>query len=215
MKFRDRFDAGEQLADAIGSDVEADMVVLALPRGGIPLGLIISKRYQIPFNVILSKKIGHPSHSEYAIGAVAEDGEPILNQAEIKGLDSEWLDKEIQAIREKMAQRRKQYSKYLEEISLHNKTVIIADDGIATGMTMKAAIEAAYSLNAKKIIVAVPVIPKDTYSELKKMADKVIAVEVPALFLGAVGAYYSRFPQVEDEEVIELLESYQKNIHPR
>lgn len=210
MKFLNRFDAGEQLADSIKLDTIENTVVLALPRGGIPLGLIISKKHQIPFDIALSKKIGHPSHSEYAIGAVSEDGDPILNKLEITELNQGWLEKELKSIRHKMERRRKLYSKVLEKKKIKNMTVIIVDDGIATGMTMKAAIEAARSRKVKKVIVAVPIIPKDTYVELKQLADEVFAVEVPSLFLGAVGAYYSRFPQLEDEEALELLEDYQK-----
>ena len=205
----------EKLAEAIELDTKADTVVLALPRGGIPLGLIISKRHNIPFDVLLSKKIGHPSHSEYAIGAVSEDGEPILNKTETTDLEKDWIKKEVKTIRQEMKRRRKQYGKVLKKISLKDKTVIIADDGIATGMTMKAAIEAVRSLEAEKVIVAVPVIPKDTYKELKQMADEVVSVEVPTHFIGAVGAYYTRFPQLEDDKVLELLESYAEENKPK
>ncbi|GAA0357020.1 phosphoribosyltransferase family protein [Alkalibacterium iburiense] len=214
MKFFDRSDAGEQLADVIELETTLNTVVLALPRGGIPLGLIIVDRFHVPFDVAMSKKIGHPSHSEYAIGAVSEEGEPILNTTEVTGLNNEWLENEVNAIRRKMESRRQQYSAYLEKIPIKNKTVVIVDDGIATGMTMKAAIQSAYSLEAKKVIVAVPVIPKDTYEELKQLADEVVAVEVPRAFLGAVGAYYRHFPQIEDDQVLELLENYQKKNKP-
>ena len=214
MKFFDRSDAGKQLADVIELETTLNTVVLALPRGGIPLGLIIADRFHVPLDVAMSKKIGYPSHSEYAIGAVSEEGEPILNTTEVTGLNNEWLENEVKAIRRKMESRRQQYSAYLKKIPIKNKTVVIVDDGIATGMTMKAAIQSAYSLEAKKVIVAVPVIPKDTYEELKQLADEVVAVEVPRVFLGAVGAYYRHFPQIQDDQVLELLESYQKKNKP-
>lgn len=214
LKFFDRSDAGEQLADVIELETTMDTVVLALPRGGIPLGLIIADKFHLPFDVAMSKKIGHPSYSEYAIGAVSEEGEPILNTSEVTGINKEWLENEVKAIRHKMKRRRQQYSPFLEKVTIKNKTVIIVDDGIATGMTMKSAIQSAYFLDAKKVIVAVPIIPKDTYAELNQMADKVVAVEVPRVFLGAVGAYYRHFPQLEDDQVLELLESYQKKKKP-
>lgn len=207
MKFKNRIDAGKQLAEKLQVKDQDNTVVLALPRGGIPLGIEIAQRHQLPFDILLSKKIGHPTHSEYAIGALSEHGDPILDETAVKLLDPEWLTTELKRIRNEMARRQRTYSKELTKQALKGKTVILVDDGIATGMTMKAAIKAVEAQEAEKIIAAVPVIPKDTYEELKNLVDDVTAIEVPSVFQGAVGAYYMSFPQVEDEEVMEMLRS--------
>ncbi|SFC59004.1 Predicted phosphoribosyltransferase [Alkalibacterium subtropicum] len=208
MKFKNRLDAGKQLADRLDVTDAENTVVLALPRGGIPLGIEIAERHRLPFDIILSKKIGHPTHSEYAIGALSEHGDPILDETSATLLDPEWLTTELKRIRNEMARRQRTYSKALTKQPLKGKTVILVDDGIATGMTMKAAIKAVEAQEAEKIIVAVPVIPKDTYHELEKLVDEVSVVEVPDMFRGAVGAYYMSFPQVEDEEVMDMLRSF-------
>lgn len=211
MKFQDRMDAGKQLADTLQIRDPDNTVVLALPRGGIPLAIEIAEKFHLPLDMLLSKKIGHPSHSEFAVGAISENAEPILDESITDRLDSDWIEDEIKRLRKKMASRREQYAHIQEKRSIKDKTVIIVDDGIATGLTMKAAIRAAKEEKAGGIIIAVPVIPEDTYKELKTLADEVVAVEVPAFFLGAVGAYYNHFPQVEDEEVMEMLTHFHSN----
>ncbi|WP_027108110.1 phosphoribosyltransferase [Lacticigenium naphthae] len=208
MRFIDRKDAGTQLASALQLTDTDNAVVVALPRGGIPVGLEIAEKYHLPFDMVLSKKIGHPLHSEYAVGAVSEYGDPLLNTIVIDRLDQKWINKEISRLRKAMESRRKKYSQVLSPRSLKDKIVIIVDDGIATGLTMKVAIEAVRKQEAKEIIVAVPIIPRDTYHELLDLVDQVVAVDVPEVFLGAVGAYYSHFPQVDDEEVIASLKSF-------
>ncbi|WP_423190311.1 phosphoribosyltransferase [Alkalibacterium sp. f15] len=208
MRFYDRIDAGKQLAAALQLKDADNSVVLALPRGGIPLGIEIAEQHHLPFDMIMSKKIGHPYHSEYAIGAVSEKGEALLNRLVTDHLDPEWINKEISRLRKAMESRRKKYSQVLSQQPIKDKTVILVDDGIATGLTMKAAIEAVKEQGAKEIIVAVPVIPQDTYHELLSLVDQVVAIDVPEVFLGAVGAYYTHFPQVEDKEVIGRLKSF-------
>ncbi|TVP92146.1 phosphoribosyltransferase [Alkalibacterium sp.] len=207
MRFTDRLDAARQLSKKLEAVSREKPVVLALPRGGVPLGLEIARTYQLPLDVILSKKIGHPLYPEFAIGALAEDGDPLVNSYQKKNLDEEWLTHEIESIRQQIADRRGMYDKVLKKQDLRNRSVILIDDGIATGMTMKAAIESVRKQEAATVTVAVPVIPKDTYHELVKLADRVIAVDVPEVFLGAVGAYYGKFNQVSDREVIRMLKS--------
>ncbi|MCC5889924.1 MAG: hypothetical protein JJU01_05085 [Alkalibacterium sp.] len=207
MRFTDRLDAARQLSKKLEAVSREKPVVLALPRGGVPLGLEIARTYQLPLDVILSKKIGHPLYPEFAIGALAEDGNPLVNSYQKKNLDEEWLTHEIESIRQQIADRRGMYDKVLKKQDLRNRSVILIDDGIATGMTMKAAIESVRKQEAATVTVAVPVIPKDTYHELVKLADRVIAVDVPEVFLGAVGAYYGKFNQVSDREVIRMLKS--------
>ncbi|MGO2603884.1 MAG: phosphoribosyltransferase [Alkalibacterium gilvum] len=209
MLFENRIDAGRQLAEEVDVKNPEKSVIVALPRGGVPLGIELAKKRNIPFDVILSKKIGHPSHSEYAVGALSEHGDPILDETTQELLDQEWLDTELKRIRNEIARRQRMYSKEITKKPLKGKTVIIVDDGIATGMTMKAAIEATKAQEARKIIVAVPVIPKDTYKELESLVDDIAAVLIPETFKGAVGAYYADFKQLEDEEVMEMLHTYE------
>lgn len=210
MRFTDRVDAARQLSEGLKVIIQDDPVVLALPRGGVPLGVEIAQAYNLKLDVILSKKIGHPSHPEFAIGAVAEEGEPIVHAYQKKQVNEDWLELEIERIRQQIAHRRQSYSEVSKKIDLRNRSVILVDDGIATGMTMKAAIEAVKQQKAAMVTVAVPIIPKDTYRELQKIADEVIAVDVPENFLGAVGAYYENFEQVEDREVLAILKANTK-----
>ena len=207
MRFKNRKDAGKQLAERLEVKDPSHTVVLALPRGGVPLGIEVAKRHHLPLDIILSKKIGHPTHSEYAIGALSEHGDPIMNETSAKLLDPEWLTTELKYIRNEMARRQRTYSEVLTKHPLKNRTVILVDDGIATGLTMKAAIKSVEAQEADKIIVAVPIIPQDTYEELKDLVDSVAYVDVPDIFQGAVGAYYMSFKQVKDEEVMAMLHS--------
>jgi len=203
--FRDRTDAGEQLAEKIGPlDVE-NLIVLGLPRGGVPLGEIVAKKYTVPFDIILAKKIGAPTNTEYAIGAIAEGGTPIFGEGYVENLHGNWVQKEVPLIQEEMARKRNLYRKDLKNISYKDRDVLIVDDGIATGLTMFAAIKAVAEATPKSVSVAVPVIPKTSYEQLKKIVDEVYAVEVPARFLGGVGAYYEKFPQLNDEQVKKIL----------
>ncbi|UUX33771.1 phosphoribosyltransferase [Fundicoccus culcitae] len=207
MLFKDRMDAGKQLARKIPTTQTNDTIVLALPRGGVPLAVEIVKYLHCDFDVILAKKIGHPRNSEYAIGAIAEGGQPIYNQHEVAMIDKAWLAEKITQIQAEMARRRRLYDTILTAKDLKDRSVIIVDDGIATGMTMFAAIEAARVAGVSHLAVAVPVIPKDTYEQLQRAADAVYYLQVPNRFLGAVGAYYQSFPQVMDFEVQELIKS--------
>lgn len=199
MFFRNRRDAGNQLAEKLTVNQPENTVVLALPRGGVPLAIEISKRHSIPFDVVHAKKIVHPLQREFAIGAIAEKGEPILN-TEVD-VEQTWIDQEVHRVREEIARRRDLYDTFLEQEPLEEKEIILVDDGIATGMTMFAAIEAIKNQQPNKITVAVPIIPEDTYNHLKTLVDDIIYIEVPEQFLGAVGAYYQQFPQISDEEI--------------
>lgn len=199
MFFRNRRDAGNQLAEKLTVNQPENTVVLALPRGGVPLAIEISKRHSIPFDVVHAKKIVHPLQREFAIGAIAEKGETILN-TEVD-VEQTWIDQEVHRVREEIARRRDLYDTFLEQEPLEEKEIILVDDGIATGMTMFAAIEAIKNQQPNKITVAVPIIPEDTYNHLKTLVDDIIYIEVPEQFLGAVGAYYQQFPQISDEEI--------------
>lgn len=201
MIFENRDDAAKKLSEHIQIDNPENTLVIALPRGGVPLGLVISEEHQLPLDVIHAKKIGHPLHPEYAIGAVAEEGEPIWNDSL-----SQDMAKNVETVRSEIQRRREMYSNFLETKEIKGRDIILVDDGIATGMTMFAAIKALKKRGASSIKPAVPIIPPDTYERLKKEVDDIFYVEVPKHFIGAVGAYYKDFSQVSDEEIQNMLE---------
>lgn len=203
MYFIDRIDAGKQLSEKITINRPENTLVLALPRGGVPLALEISKKHALPLDVIHAKKLVHPLQSEFAIGAIAEKGEPLLN--EDVEIEQKWVDQEAIRVQEEIARRRELYNAFLVQQTLTGKDIILVDDGIATGMTMFAAIEALKKQQPNKITVAVPIIPKDTYYQLQSIVDQVLYIDVPQQFLGAVGAYYQQFPQITDKEIQTML----------
>lgn len=205
MVFKDRKEAGILLADKLSSHGNRDAVVYALPRGGVVVGAEISKKLKIPLNVAVVKKIGHPFNPEYAICAISEDGSIVCSEDERRRIGSEWFLEALDSSKREVASRREEYEKVIKSVSPEGKAVLLVDDGVATGLTMKAAIAWAKNQKAEKIIVAVPVIPKETAGEIKKEIDDLVALEAPEYFMGAVGEYYINFEQVTGEEVKELL----------
>jgi predicted phosphoribosyltransferase len=206
MSYINRQDAGKRLAKVLRHFKSKDTVVLALPRGGIVLGAEVAKELSAPLGLVLVRKIGHPSYAEYAIGAVAEDERPVYNEDELLGLDDEWLKDAVAAARQLIGHRQELY--YGDEFTppdVKDKTVILVDDGIATGLTMEAAVRAMQSKRAKRVIVAVPVAPRDSIDTLEVIADEVVVLDKPESFLGAVGSHYQEFDQVDDEEVRAVL----------
>lgn len=201
MLFENREDAAKQLSKQIEVENLSDTLIIALPRGGVPLGLIIAEEHNLPLDVIHAKKIGHPLHPEFAVGAVAEKGDPIWSDSAPDNMDGA-----VEGVRSEIKRRRELYSEFLEAKEVSGKDIIVVDDGIATGMTMFAAIEALKNREARRIMIAVPIIPADTYSRLKKVVDNIFYVDVPTQFRGAVGAYYQDFSQVRDEEIKNMLE---------
>jgi len=207
MIFTDRIEAGEKLAEEVVKVVDGNDkgVVLGIPRGGVVIAKIIAERLGWKLGVIISKKIGFPGNEELAMGAVAEDGEPIWDEDLIKGYGVKEKDRlrELEKAKEKIR-------KYVErfrggkELEIKNKAVIIVDDGIATGRTVEAGIKYLRELKVKKIIVGVSVCAKDTEKRLRKIADEFICLHSAGNFM-AVGQFYRDFPQVDDEEARQLL----------
>lgn len=207
--FQDRQEAGQKLAGALDKyRGEEGAVVYALPRGGVPLGAEIARELDAPLDLIITRKIGHRLNPEYAICAVAEQGEPICNESELASADKQWFQDALKQERLEAKRRREVYLQGRKSVPATGKTAIIVDDGIATGLTMRAAIAEARHQNPKQVVVAVPVVPPDTAEVLKREADELAALEIPAVYLGAVGAYYDKFDQTEDSEVINLLRKY-------
>jgi predicted phosphoribosyltransferase len=203
--FLDRKDAGQRLAQALLKFGGEDPVVLALPRGGVVLGYEIAKMLCAPLDLAITRKIGHPQYSEYAIAAVYEGGALVQNEDEVNSVDPKWFASAVEREVREIARRRRAYLGDRPPVCVEGKTAILADDGIATGLTMMAAIQGIRAHKPKRIVVAIPITPKDTAVRLRAMADELVSLEIDARYLGSVGAYYRDFRQVEDEEVIALL----------
>jgi predicted phosphoribosyltransferase len=206
MRFKDREEAGRKLAEALEKYRGTDVVVYALPRGGVVLGYEIARALNAPLDLVISRKIGYPGNEECAVCAVAEDGHMICDRAGASRLDPDWLQSQALKERHEARRRREVYLKGREPLPAEGKTAIIVDDGVATGLTLILAIEELKHRNPKKIVVAIPVAPADTAEKIRYEVDDLVAVEIPEFYLGAVGAYYDKFPQLTDEEVVILME---------
>lgn len=210
MLFKNRTEAGQKLAELLSDYASEDVIVYALPRGGVILGAEIARALNAPLDLIITRKIGHPSNPEYAVCALAEDGAPICNQSELERLGHPWLEEEKHKAREEIQRRREEYVGNPTQKDIKGKTAIIVDDGIATGLTMIASIEEMKLHEPKEIVVAIPIVPYLTSLKMEGMVDKVVYVEATRDFLGAVGAYYEDFTQVDDEEVKRILKEVNK-----
>ena len=206
MRFKDRSEAGKQLALALEKYRDQPAIVYGLPRGGVVLAVEIARELRLPLDLVIPRKIGHPYNPEYAIGAVSEEGEPVYNQWEIARVDRHWLENQVNSERQEARRRREQYLQGREPLAVTGKTAILVDDGIATGLTMLAAIRDIKRRQPSRVVVAIPVAPEDTVERLLQEADEVVGVDITSHYLGAVGAYYAYFPQVSDAEVIRLMQ---------
>ena len=204
--FVDRKDAGEKLSIELEKFKDENPIVLAIPRGGIVTAYETIKKFGFQWDLIIPRKIGLPHNKEIAIGAVSLDGTYLLNEEyiDLLNISEEYIKKEVFEQIEEMKRRLNKYTGNENFPNVKNKTVIIIDDGIATGFTIQAAIKSIKKHNAKKIILAVPVGPHDTISLLEKIVDEVICLLIPAEFY-AVGSYYKSFEQTTDEEVINIV----------
>jgi len=211
MSFRDRSDAGRRLAKALAGYKDRQPVILALPRGGVPVAAEVAAALNAPLDLILVRKIGVPFQPELAMGAVVDGGAPIIvrNEDVIRhaGIDeSEFkavCDDEIAEIE----RRRQRYLGSRQRVDVSGRTAIVIDDGVATGATTRVALRATRMRKPKRLVLAVPVAPTDSLPALYGDADDVVCLEDHALF-GAIGFYYADFSQVPDEEVIEILKRF-------
>jgi putative phosphoribosyl transferase len=203
--FTDRREAGERLADDLRSLREEDPVVLAIPRGGVEVGLAVARVLGAPLDVVIPRKIGAPGNPELGLGAVAEDVE-VLDQRliELLGVSDEYLRAEIQQQYEEIRRRSEAYRAGRPAVIVRGRTAIVVDDGVATGGTAAAALRSVRKRGAKRVVLAVPVAPPDAVKRLQEEADEVRALATPEPFF-AVGQWYANFPQVSDERVVELL----------
>lgn len=207
MIFKDRKDAGIRLASALSEYEGKDIVIFALPRGGVVLGAEIAKKLKAPLDLVITKKIGHPTNPEYAICAVAGEGEPTCDASGLRDVNLTWFQAEVKRVQNEIKRRRLLYFGEIKQRDVEGKIAIIVDDGIATGFTMMAAIREIRKRKPAKIVVAIPVTPHDTAQKLKALADDLVSLDIDRQYLGSVGAYYMTFNQLEDSEVIAILES--------
>ena len=209
MRFADRQDAGRRLAAQLLRFKDRRPVILALPRGGVPVAFEIATRLDAPLDVVLVRKIGHPWSPELAIGAIAEGAAPetFIDHRTVADLDvpQAYLDAEIGRQRHEIERRRQLYFKDRPPVDLRGCTAIVVDDGIATGATMRAALRAVRGRAPARLVLAVPVAPAGTLEALRAEVDEVVCLSSPEDF-GAVGLFYADFRPVEDQAVVELLD---------
>ena len=206
--FSDRADAGAQLAEALRErEIDAD-VVLAIPRGGLPLGRAVANALDAELDVVVAKKIGAPGNPEYAIGAVTSNGTVWRNEAALRrgGSDDAYFEQQWEKEAESARRKAERYRGPNTELDVAEKEVVVVDDGVATGSTVRACLRQLRQMNPTRLTLAVPVGPPSTIRELEELADEVVCLQAPTNFR-AVGQYYRRFDQVSDEEAITYLQT--------
>jgi predicted phosphoribosyltransferase len=210
VQFHDRLDAGRLLADRLASALEGrrDLLVLALPRGGVPVAAVLAQRLGAPLDVFMVRKLGVPGHAELAMGAIAEGGVTVLNESLVHDLGIPAHAIHDVAIRERLEldRRLQRYRDDRPAPDVAGRTVILVDDGLATGSTMEAAIAAVRARGPARVLVAVPVGAAETCDRLKQLADEVVCLATPTPF-DAVGLWYVDFSETTDAEVRALLQA--------
>lgn len=206
MIFTDRAEAGKLLAKKLSQYKGfKNLLVLGVPRGGVVVAKEVAEYLNVPLDIVVTRKIGHPLSPEYAIAAVDENGD-LIKDIEILTEYESYIKTEAELQRLEIKRRLKAYRGTDKHPDFKDKTCIIVDDGIATGLTTLSAIRFIRSKNPTKIVLAVPVIPKDIVEKFKSEVDELVYLDAPVVFY-AIGAFYEEFPQVEDEEVIKILRS--------
>lgn len=209
LPFPDRIHAGRLLGKSLQSFADRkDIIVLALPRGGVPIGYEVAKYLNAPLDLLLVRKLGVPGHKELAMGAIVLGGERVLNHDVISmyNISSETIDHVVADEEKELRRRYRAYRDELPTPDLNNRCVILVDDGIATGATMRAAVAALRNAGPSNFVVAIPVGAKETLDLLSKEVDQVICLATPDIFL-SIGQWYIDFKQVSDDEVRALLKS--------
>ena len=207
-RFADRAEAGRALAAELGEYVNRpDVLVLALPRGGVPVAYEVAKALDAPLDVFLVRKLGVPGHEELAMGAIASGGVTVLNDQVVRLLNipPNLIDAVAARERRELARREREYRGIRPPPDVHEQTVILVDDGLATGSTMRAAAQALRAQGPAKLVIAVPVAAPEICDALRKEVDAIVCARTPEPF-HAVGLWYEDFSQTSDEEVRDLLE---------
>jgi putative phosphoribosyl transferase len=204
--FRNRQDAGRRLADRLEALRDERPVVVGLPRGGVPVAAEVASALDAPLDVIIVRKLGVPAQPELGMGAIGEDGVRVLNHTVVRaaGVPADAIDAVERRERAEVERRARRYRGDRARVSLDGRTVVVVDDGIATGGTARAAVQVARAQGARRVVLAVPVAPPDTVEEMRAVADDVVCVESPRGF-AAVGQWYEDFTQTSDDEVVRLL----------
>ena len=205
--FTDRHDAAVQLAKSLQKYKGENGVVLAVPRGGVPIGYYLAKALGFNLDLLMSKKLGHPYNEEFAIGAVGLEDEII---EETQGIAPEYIDEEIENIHNQLKERYNKFMGGRQPVDINGKIVIVTDDGVATGRTILATLQMLRRKNPKRLIVAVPVSSVQAAERIEKEVDELVCLHTPVPFFG-VGRFYKDFSQTSDEEVINLLKDFQKD----
>jgi predicted phosphoribosyltransferase len=205
--YRDRRHAGVELARQLADVKGQDVVVLALPRGGVPVAFEVARALDAPLDVFVVRKLGLPGHPEFAMGAIASGGVRVLNDEVIRlyRISEQAVEAIAREERNELERRERVYRRRRAPLDVRGRTVVLVDDGLATGSTMRAAVEAVRALSPARVIVAVPVGSADTCREFAAIADEIVCARAPEHF-AAVGQWYDDFRQTTDEEVGELLE---------
>lgn len=202
MIFENRFEAANKLLAQLATYArKGNVIIMAIPRGGLELGYILARGLKAPLDVIFAKKISYPGEPEYAIGAVTTDEIIITRPPEIT---PEYIDNEIKTVRKKITSQEWLYKPVRPVLDCRNKIIILVDDGIATGKTVAVALKALRKLQPQELILAVPVSSASSLDYVKPFADKIICLTIPETFFG-IGQFYRNFPQVSDEDAISLL----------
>jgi putative phosphoribosyl transferase len=206
VNFKDRKEAGQILAGKLSHYAGQKVLVLGLPRGGVPVAFEVAKALKAPLDIYVVRKLGVPGHEELAMGAIASGNVRVLNKPVVEDLriSEEEIDAETRKEKKELRRRERLYRGDRPTLDVSNRTVILVDDGIATGSTIKAAIKALKKEKAGRIVVAVPVAPVSTIEELQRDVDELVCVSRPEFFY-AISLWYDDFPQTSDEEVRELL----------
>ena len=213
--FRDRVAAGQLLAKELAGWRGQRVVVLGIPRGGLVVACELARAIDADLDIVLSRKLRTPGHEELAMGAVSEDGKVFLNDEVVTEMgisrNSSYLRREQEIQMQEIARRAELIRRVRPKVPIEGRVAIVTDDGVATGATMQAAVWAARQEHPSRLVVALPVGPEDTVSRLAQDADEVVCLRVPPYF-AAVGQFYLRFGQVEDEEVLAILkEEYRRS----
>lgn len=211
FQFENRSDAGLRLATRLMHLRDQDPVVLALPRGGVAVALEVARALKAPLDLVLVRKIGAPFQPELAIGAIADGGhaETVFNPELVELAPEEWIKEEAARQIIELERRRAVYVGSRPRVPIKGRTAILIDDGIATGATMRAALRSVRRADPKRLVLAVPVAPPDTISELMTEADEVVCLHTPSSFR-AIGLFYDDFRQLEDADVIRMLDEAER-----
>lgn len=203
--FADRHDAGRQLAPAVAElSLGNDVTVVGLPRGGVPLAAVVAEALGAPLDVLLVRKVGHPRHREYAIGAVAEGGVEVANESEQRRLDADDVEVALGRARRELQERAERYRGARQRQPLAGRTVVVVDDGLATGATARSALRAVRRIGASRAVLAVPVASRRGLRSVEGVAHEIVCLHAPDDFR-AVGQYYADFTPTTDDEVRALL----------